>query len=153
MYSDFNQVGAYSDDSTDAGEAIKMLSNNRVLITLPLTATPEDEAKIVEQLTTIQDVFRYYKPSIEIDFVHEDGSTTHEVIEFEKVSDFSTKGIVDKSKFLKELNAKKENLQLISNQLLTNKQLQAILADKEAREAYLAVIQALSREIEKAGSK
>ena len=127
----------------DANEAIVEISHNRTLFAEKLTQQTPVKPEIVQGLTTVEDVFENYKPSVNMLFHDAEGRTVPENLEFHNLGDFGVKGITAQSAFLNNLATEKEQYLKIMKHLKTNKVLKSALADPAARQALLASIQSL----------
>ena len=127
----------------DANEAIVEISHNRTLFAEKLTQQTPVKPEIVQGLTTVEDVFENYKPSVNILFHDAEGRTVPENLEFHTLGDFGIKGITAQSPFLNNLAAEKEQYLKIMKHLKTNKVLKSALADPAARQALLTSIKSL----------
>lgn len=134
----------------DASEAISEISQNRTLLIEQLTADAPFKPEIVEGLTSIDDVFNHFSPTVEVDFQDAEGVTKEEKLSFNGLADFGVKGITAQSKFLKDLTTQNEQFLKIVKQLKSNKILRKALENKETKEAMLNTIYALVKEIEEA---
>ncbi|SFE04940.1 hypothetical protein SAMN05518672_104268 [Chitinophaga sp. CF118] len=127
----------------DANEAIVEISHNRTLFAEKLTQQTPVKPEIVQGLTTVEDVFENYKPSVNILFHDAEGRTVPENLEFHNLGDFGVKGITAQSPFLNNLAAEKEQYLKIMKHLKTNKVLKSALADPAARQALLTSVKSL----------
>lgn len=127
----------------DANEAIVEISHNRTLFAEKLTQQTPVKPEIVQGLTTVEDVFENYKPSVNMLFHDAEGRTVPENLEFHNLGDFGIKGITAQSPFLNNLAAEKEQYLKIMKHLKTNKVLKSALADPAARQALLASVKSL----------
>jgi predicted component of type VI protein secretion system len=134
----------------DASEAVADIPQNRTLMIEKLTAEPPVKPQIVEGLTTIDDVFNHFKPSVDVEFEDAEGRSKEEQLSFRSLADFGTKGIVAQSKFLQDLTMQKDQYLKIIKQLKSNKLLRKALENPESRQAVLNAIYAMSKEIEQA---
>ncbi len=132
---------------TEASEAIIEISQNKTLLIQKLTQDQPVKPDIVTNLTTVEAVFEHFKPEVEIDFEDADGVMSKETLKFTTVGDFGKKGITDQSKYLRSLDAKKEQYLKIMKQLRSNKILNKALADPEAKQALLDAIHSLLTEL------
>ena len=132
---------------TEANEAIIEISQNKTLLIQKLTQDQPVKPDIVTNLTTVEAVFEHFKPEVEIDFEDADGVMSKETLKFTTVGDFGKKGITDQSKYLRSLDAKKEQYLKIMKQLRSNKILNKALADPEAKQALLDAIHSLLTEL------
>lgn len=131
----------------DAFEAFQEIQSNKVLMAEKLTDLPPVKPEIVEGLTNVEAVFEHYKPKVEMTFENEDGVMVRETLHFKDLGDFGVKGITAQSKFLGDLNAKREQYQKIIKQLKTNKLLKTVLAEGETRESLIQSLELLLGEL------
>ncbi|GAA3937613.1 hypothetical protein GO495_11790 [Chitinophaga oryziterrae] len=127
----------------DANEAIIEISHNRTLFAEKLTRQTPVKPEIVQGLTTVEDVFENYKPSVNMLFHDAEGRTVPENLEFHNLGDFGVKGITAQSNFLNNLATEKEQYLKIMKHLKTNKVLKSALADPAARQALLTSVKSL----------
>lgn len=132
----------------EANEAISEIAQNRTLMVEKLTADPPVKPEIVKGLTSIDDVFQHYKPTVDVEFEDAEGNSRDEKLSFNNLADFGIGGITAQSNFLKDLTSQKEQLLKITKQLKSNKLLRKALENKETKEAMLNAIYALTKEIE-----
>jgi hypothetical protein len=139
-----------TDVQGDASEAISEIAQNKTLMIEKLTAEAPFKPEIVEGLTSIDDVFNHFRPSIEVDFEDSEGVSKEEELSFKGLADFGVKGITAQSHFLQDLTNEKEQFLKIIKQLKSNKLLRKALENGETKEAMLNTIYALVKEIEEA---
>ncbi len=132
----------------DASEAISEIPQNKTLMIEKLTADPPVKPQIVEGLTTIDDVFNHFRPTVDVEFEDVEGKSKEEHLSFHNLADFGTKGIIAQSSSLQNLNMQKEQYFKIIKQLKSNKLLRKALENPETRQAILNAIYAISKEIE-----
>ena len=87
---------------------------------------------------------------MKVEFETEDGTSVDEELKFSNLGDFTKKGIVEQSDFLKDLNAQQDGYHKFMKQLRSNKILKSALHNPEAKQAYLQALQAMIQEIEQA---
>jgi hypothetical protein len=133
---------------TEAFEAFADIPQNRVLLAEKLTINASVKPAIIEGLTTVEEVFGHFKPSIEMDFETEEGSSKKETLNFKNLSDFGVKGITAQSSFLEDLTMKKEQYQKIIKQIKTNKQLKLALANADSKAGFINALHAMIKELE-----
>jgi hypothetical protein len=131
----------------DAFEAFQEIQANKVLMAEKLTDMPPVKPEIVEGLTNVESVFEHYKPKVDMTFENEDGVMVRETLHFKNLGDFGVKGITAQSKFLGDLNAKREQYQKIIKQLKTNKLLKTALSEGETRESLIQSLELLLGEL------
>ncbi len=134
----------------DASEAVGDIPQNRTLLVEKLTAEPPVKPQVVEGLTTIDEVFDRFRPSVDVEFEDSEGNSREEQLTFSGLSDFGVKGIVNQSVFLQGIKQQKEQYLKIVKQLKSNKLLRKALENPETRQAVLNAIYAMSKEIEQA---
>jgi predicted component of type VI protein secretion system len=147
---DFN-VGA-TEDHKDANEAFAELSMNKTLFVQKLTSHDAYQPELVMDLKTVDDVFNHYQPNQEMDFTDEDGAPISEDLRFSNLGDFGSKGIVKQSKYLQAVSNKQDQYLSIAKDLKSNKTLQAVLQNKETKEAFMGAIAAMIKDLEDAGA-
>ncbi|GHT07804.1 hypothetical protein FACS189426_01960 [Bacteroidia bacterium] len=132
----------------DASEAIADIPFNRTLLVEKLTSDDPIHPEKVENLTSIEDVFRHYKPSIGVEFEDEEGQEVKELFRFNSVADFLVKNMTQNSPFLSDLNAQKAFYDKVIKQLRSNKILQRALQNGESKVAFIEALQELLNELE-----
>ncbi len=134
----------------EANEAISEIAQNRTLIAQKLTDDAPFSPDIVEGLTSIDDVFNHFSPTVDVEFQDSDGNSKEEQLSFTGLADFGIKGITAQSRFLKDLTNQKEQFIKIVKQLKSNKLLRKAIENPETKDAMLNSIYALAKEIEQA---
>ena len=132
----------------DASEAIADIPFNRTLLVEKLTSDDPIHPEKVEGLTTIEDVFNYYKPSIDVEFEDEEGQDVDETFRFHSVADFLVKNMTQNSPFLSDLNAQQVFYEKMIKQLRSNKILQRALQNADSKAAFIEALEALLTELE-----
>jgi hypothetical protein len=132
----------------DASEAIADIPFNRTLLVEKLTSDDPVHPEKVEGLTSIEDVFKHYKPSIAVEFENEEGQNVNETFRFQSVADFLIKSMTQNSPFLGDLNAQKAFYEKMMKQLRSNKILQRALQNADSKAAFIEALQALLDEME-----
>lgn len=133
----------------DANEAITDIPENRTLLIEKLTDDPAISPEIVEGLGTMEEVFEYYNPKVDIEFKDKDGQFEKEELNFRSLGDFGADGLSRQSIFLENLTAERDEYQKIIKQLKSNKVLRKIISDQDQKQAFLKTIRVLIQEIEK----
>jgi predicted component of type VI protein secretion system len=128
--------------------AMGPLPENRTLIVQKLTSEDQPDPQVVQGLETMNDVFNHFKPSVNVDFDEEDGSTKNEDIGFENLQDFKPEKFIAKSEKLNDLKAQKDEFANIHSKLKSNTSLQKILNDPSQKEAFLAVLNNLITDLQ-----
>lgn len=134
----------------EASEAITQIAQNRTLMVEKLTQDAPAKPEIVKGLTSVEQVFEHFKPAAEVEFQSPDGSPKEETLSFKNLGDFGKKGIIAQSEFLQDLELQQDNYQQFIKYLRSNKIFQKLLADPDAKAAYLEAINNLIQEIDAA---
>lgn len=132
-------------------EAIANISSNKTLLVQKLTAKPT-KLEPVKGLKTLDEVFNYFKPAIEVEFENENGALRKEELKFTSLLDFKKEGIINQSEFLQKLQAKQDAHNSIIKKLKTNKILKTALQNPESKQGFLQALQALINEIDQSNS-
>lgn len=121
---------------------------NRTLMIKQLTEEAPTEPEFVEDCQTLQDVFDRFKPSKEVQFEDADGIPISEELSFNSLLDFGKDGIIGQSDLLQDIRGKQEMYADFIKRLRSIKILHKLLADAEAKAAYLEAIQAFIQELD-----
>lgn len=132
----------------DANEAINEIQANKTLLVSQLTSEEPIQPEIVPGLKTVEDVFRHFKPNIEIEMATSEGEPVRETMRFGKLDDFTPKGITRQSAFLNKLRIQQEQYTKIMKQLKSNKVLQTMLANPETKDAIINALKQVTSELE-----
>lgn len=107
--------------------------------------------ELLEDAQTLEDVFQRFKPSVEVDFTDEDGSTVTETLRFNEIKDFEANGgkgkLVSNSPFLSGLKDEMDNAAKIRKQIEQNKRLREMLKNPESREELKQYLQQMLDEL------
>ena len=144
----FNYGVGGNEVKQDASEAMADLPENRTLFVQQLTDEAPPNPEGIYGLKTIEEAFDHFKPATSVDFKNEDGSTKNETLRFNNLGDFSPNSITAQSAFLQDLAMQKEQYQKITKQLKTNKLMQLVVENAEAKSAFLNSLNALLQELE-----
>lgn len=144
----FNYEVGGNEIKVDANESISEIQSNKTLLVSQLTADEPVQPEAVSGLSTVEQVFRHFKPALEITMTDGQGATSEEHFGFNRLDDLSPKGIVRQSAFLNRLKIQQEQYVKIMKQLKSNKILQTMLANEETRTALIDVLQHMSTELE-----
>jgi hypothetical protein len=136
-----------NDVKIDSSEAIASIPQNRSLIVEHLTAEDPVNPQAINGLSTIEEVFSHFAPSIDIEFEDEEEGKVTEKFKFNSIADFSVKNMTENSPFMNHLNMQKEFYEMLIKQLRSNKVLQRVLEDAKAREAFITSLMALKEEL------
>lgn len=132
----------------DASEGMADIPMNRSLFVQKLTSNDPVRPEAVYDLKTVEEVFEHFKPSVEVEFDQQDGSTRSEELSFRNVADFKASNMVNQSTFLQDLNAQKDEYQKLVKQLKTNKLVRGVIENPETRASFMAALQHLIQELD-----
>jgi hypothetical protein len=149
----FNYGVGGNEVKVDANEAIQEIQENKTLLVSKLTTEDPVSPEIVKGLKTVEDVFKHYKPSISVDHETADGETVSEEFAFNNLGDFTPKSLVQNSAFLKNMSLEQEQYNNIIRQLRSNKVLNNILANSQAKAEFIEVLKSVASELENNNNK
>ena len=132
----------------DASEGMADISMNRSLFVQKLTSNDPVKPEAVYDLKTVEEVFDHYKPSVEVEFEQQDGSTKSEELSFKGVGDFKASNMVAQSPFLQGLNSEKEDYQKLMKQLKTNKLVRNVIENPDTKASFMNALQSLIQELD-----
>lgn len=144
----FNYEIGGNERKIDTSEAFVDISPNKTLFVQQLTDQEPVKPEIVEDLKTVEDVFKHFKPKVDVSFDKKDGSAVNETLHFNSLGDFTVKSITQRSNQLRDLNVESEMYLNIIRQLKTNKTLKATLENPETRQAFAAALENLAKELQ-----
>jgi len=145
------ELGGHEVKQDTGGESITALDQNKTMIISKLTNDEPLKPEFQSSLKTMNDVFKHYKPNVDVEFTDADGSPVNNNIKFNSVGDFGKDGLVKSSDFIRDLEAKRaEYLKFIK--MLKIKQMGNILKDDEAKGNYIAALQSMIQELEETGA-
>lgn len=144
----FNYGVGGNEVKVDANEAIQEIQENKTLIVSKLTEQDPINPEIITGLRTVEEVFKYFKPSIAVDQETAEGTMVKEDFKFATLADFTPKSITNQSPFLKNLHLQQEQYNKIVRQLKANKVLKSMLDDEQSRKAFVAALKAVALELE-----
>lgn len=160
-----NYLSRIEDEESSA--RIEGLSQNKTLYVDQFTADVNFENKglamseVVENgqkrgvyPRTLKEVFAYFKPTIEADFITEAGDTVKETLHFKEMKDFDInngKGnLISNSPFLSDLRSKKENCEIVQKQIEKNARLREILKNVESKNELKELLESMLNELNEA---
>ncbi|WP_343302946.1 hypothetical protein AAHN97_15455 [Chitinophaga niabensis] len=144
----FNYEIGGNERKVDTSEAFVDISHNKTLFVQQLTDQEPVKPEIAEGLKTVDDVFRHFKPKVDVSFENQDGSHKDETLEFRHLGDFSVKSLLQQSDTLNNLKVENDMYLNIIRQLKTNKTLKATLENPETRQAFAAALENLAKELQ-----
>ncbi len=130
------------------GEGFVEISPNKTLFIQKLTNEDPIRPEIVQDLTTVEEVFDYFKPNCDVELDKEDGSTTKENFRFSSLGDFDVKNLTNQSSYLKNLSFENDTYLRIVKQLKTNKSLKNVIDNADSKAAFVNSLKALVAELE-----
>lgn len=145
----FNYGVGGNEVKVDANEAIQEIQGNKSLLVAKLTTEDAVSPEIVTGLKTVEEVFSYYAPSLEMEHETTTGQTVKEAFRFKNLGDFTPKKMVENSSFLKGLKVEEEQYNKIVKQMRVNKVLRKLLEDQEAKAEFAETLKAIAKELEK----
>jgi len=82
-----NFISMAPDEESNA--KVSPIDNNKTLMIDQYTSNVEPgNPEFVENIQTLQDAFAHFKPSVEVDFVDEEGGSVNELLHFSELRDF-----------------------------------------------------------------
>ena len=133
-------------------ESITEIPQNKTLIAQKLTTNTPTRPEIVTGLKNMDEVFAHFDPKINVAFEDNKGQTVKEELGFKNIGDFSINGMVNQSPFLGDLKTKNEQYKKMIKQLKTNKILKLALQDAGAKDAMVAALETLIKEIDQSNN-
>jgi predicted component of type VI protein secretion system len=121
----------------EASEGINAIAFNRSLLALQLT-----------KLKTVEEVFDHFKPSVEVEFMNEEGVPVKETLQFSSVADFKPKSISTQSAYLRSLDGQYNEYTQINRRLKGHRVLQTVLENPETKAAMVEMLKSLAKELE-----
>ena len=147
MIDDYIGIGGNAVEQ-EANEGIADIPGNRTLMVNQMTAEEPCVPEIVDHLYTIEDVFKYFDPNIDVNFLDKEGQDVTENFQFSNVGDFSVKSMTQRSPFLNNLSIRKEFYEKVVKQLRSNKVLQRVIANNDTKAAMLIILKELKKQVE-----
>ena len=146
-----NFISMAPDEESNA--KVSPIDNNKTLMIDQYTSDVEPgNPELVEDIQTIGDAFARFKPSVEVDFVDEDGGSVNETLRFNELRDFEAQGgkgrLVENSAFLSGVKKKIDTNAKIRKSIEQNRKLRDILKDSIGREELKVMLKALLEELE-----
>ncbi|WP_196892285.1 type VI secretion system contractile sheath small subunit [Aureivirga marina] len=135
---------------TDASESISEIASNRTLLVQKLTTEAPIKPESIYGLSSVEDVFDKFKPSVKLEFQDQEGTEVKEQMNFSNLGDFNAKAIQENSDFLSKLSIEQEQHNKIARQLSSNRALRKALENPEARAAMVQMLSDALAEIDQA---
>jgi len=142
---------SYAPDE-ESNAKVNPIDNNKSIIIDQFTKDVEvGNPDFLQEAKTLKDVFEYFKPSVEVEFNNEEGTSIYETLQFKEMRDFETSGgkgnLVANSNFLSEIKTKVDSNAKIRKQIEQNKKLRDILKDKEAKLELKLLLESMLEEL------
>ncbi|MGM9699303.1 MAG: hypothetical protein ACI3Y0_11765 [Prevotella sp.] len=137
----------------ESGAKVSLIDNNKTLMIDQYTSDVEPgNPELVEDITNINDAFAHFKPSVEVDFIDEEGGSVNETLKFGELRDFEAQGgkgrLVENSKFLSGVKKKIDTSAKIRKSIEQNRKLRDILKEAGSREELKQMLQSMLAELE-----
>lgn len=146
-----NFISIAPDEESSA--KVSPIDSNKTLMIDQYTSDVEPgNPELVEDIHTIDDAFAHFKPSVEVDFMDEDGAAVNEKLEFNELRDFEAQGgkgkLISNSKFLSGVKQQIDVNAKIRKSIEQNRKLRDILKDSSSRAELKEMLQAMLDELE-----
>lgn len=146
-----NFISMAPDEESNA--KVSPIDNNKTLMIDQYTSDVEPgNPELVEDIQTIDDAFAHFKPSVEVDFIDEEGGSVNEQLHFSELRDFEAQGgkgkLVSNSEFLSGVKQKIDVNTKIRKNIEQNRKLRDILKDSSSREELKEMLKAMLAELE-----
>ena len=149
-----NFISMAPDEESNA--KVSPIDNNKTLMIDQYTSDAEPgNPEFVEDIHNINDAFAHFKPTVEVDFIDEEGGSVNEKLHFNELRDFEAQGgkgrLVENSQFLSGVKQKMDTNAKIRKSIEQNRKLRDILKEGKSRDELKAMLQAMLAEL--AGAK
>ncbi|MBO0932446.1 hypothetical protein [Fibrella aquatilis] len=131
----------------ETSEAIKFLQENKTAMVGKFTTDSLSQAPVMG-VQKLQEAFDTFQPQVEVTHETEGGEEVNETLFFQNLTAFSKQGIIDQSAFLQALQAQEDNYQTLIKRLMSNKTFQKVLADPQAKQAFIDALNVMADELE-----
>ena len=143
----------YMAQDEESGAKVSLIDNNKTLMIDQYTSDVEPgNPELVEDIQNINDAFAHFKPSVEVDFIDEDGGSVNETRKFGELRDFEANGgkgrLVENSTFLSGVKQKIDTNVKIRKSIEQNRKLRDILKEAGSRDELKQMLQAMLNELE-----
>jgi predicted component of type VI protein secretion system len=137
----------------EAGGKVNAISQNKTLYIGQFTNSVT-EPELLQEASTIKDVFEKFKPQVDVEFQTETGEYVEEALSFNEMKDFEINNgsgqLVQNSSFLLQTKSNIEANAKIRKQIEQNKRLRDLLGNQQSKEELRNVLQNLLDELEQA---
>ena len=146
-----NCISMAPDEESNA--KVSPIDNNKTLMIDQYTSDAEPgNPEFVEDIHNINDAFAHFKPTVEVDFIDEEGGSVNEKLHFNELRDFEAQGgkgrLVENSQFLSGVKQKMDTNAKIRKSIEQNRKLRDILKEGKSRDELKAMLQAMLAELE-----
>ena len=146
-----NFISMAPDEESSA--KVSLIDNNKTLMIDQYTSDVEPgNPELVEDIHNINEAFEHFKPSVEVDFVDEEGGSVSEKLHFSELRDFEAQGgkgrLVENSQFRSSVKQKIDTKAKIRKSIEQNRKLRDILKEAGSREELKQMLQAMLAELE-----
>lgn len=133
----------------ETSEAVKFLQENKTAMVGKFTTDSMSQGP-VEGVQKLQEAFDTFQPQVDVTHETEDGEEVNETLFFQNLTAFSKQGIIDQSAFLQALQSQEDNYQSLIKRLMSNKAFQKLLADPQAKQAFIDALNVMAAELDDA---
>ena len=146
-----NFISMAPDEESNA--KVSPIDNNKTLMIDQYTSDAEPgNPEFVEDIHNINDAFAHFKPTVEVDFIDEEGGSVNEKLHFNELRDFEAQGgkgrLVENSQFLSGVKQKMDTNAKIRKSIEQIRKLRDILKEGKSRDELKAMLQAMLAELE-----
>ena len=132
---------------SESGDSYANIPQNRTLIAEKLTQHAPHIPQIIHDLETVEQVFSYYKPAVEVMLDTSGVGVKKETLSFTNMDDFNIARLKEQSKMLKQNSLEINEYVKVIKELKSNSRLRALLEDSEARKSLLKAINCMRAEL------
>lgn len=137
----------------ESNAKVSPIDDNKTLMIDQYTSDVEPgNPELVEDIHTIDEAFAHFKPSVEVDFIDEEGGSINETLHFGELRDFEAQNgkgrLVSNSTFLSGVKQKIDTNTKIRKSIEQNRKLRDILKDASSREELKEMLQGMLAELE-----
>lgn len=138
----------------ESSAKVSLIDQNKTLYIDQFTAEAPSgaDAELYQDIQNINDAFERFKPTVEVDFVDEEGGSVNEKLHFGEIRDFEAQGgkgrLVENSQFLSGVKQKIDTNVKIRKSIEQNRKLRDILKDEDSRAELKTMLQAMLAELE-----
>ena len=139
------------------GSGLEAICQNRTLIIDKYKGdqSPDDLSEepdnLFKEATKMEDVFKHYRPAVNVAFKDAGGNDHNETLKFDKLKDFEADGgegnLVMNSEFLSSIKQKIDLNSKVLDKLRGNKKLQTIINDPDAKKELITMLEGMIKEL------